>query len=73
MEQKTSKCPNCVKYDNRGVGRETGWRPPQGIHPRMREFKCSHCGWIFYKITHERLERQPTSRPHSQDRDETGL
>jgi len=26
------------------------WRPPVGIDPHLREFKCLRCGFIFFVI-----------------------
>ncbi len=28
----------------------TEWRPPPGIDPKMRQFKCPGCGAVFYKV-----------------------
>ena len=39
-------CPEC-----RGVaGLVIGWKPPQGIDPQLRAFKCVDCGSLFYKV-----------------------
>lgn len=32
----------------------TNWQPPVGLDPGMREFKCSHCGSLVYKVLSEK-------------------
>ena len=27
---------------------KTDWRPPVGIDPQLRQFKCGTCGEVFY-------------------------
>ena len=39
------KCPNCLKPMD-----ITGWEAPQGMDPRLRQFKCSRCGEVVYKV-----------------------
>jgi len=43
------KCPRCSNpWTGRIVwARMTGWRPPHGIDPQLREFRCE-CGWTVY-------------------------
>ena len=44
IEERKS-CPNCQK-----LAELTGWLPPKGIDPRMREYKCPDCPERFYQI-----------------------
>lgn len=49
-----SYCPDC-----RGkAGLVIGWKPPQGIDPLLRAFKCLSCGSIHYKVISVRLVEQ---------------
>lgn len=56
MLKKVVKCQLCKWYDrdeeawNYKMAFITDWRPPKGLDPKMREFKCSGCGQLFYVI-----------------------
>lgn len=39
-------CPECKGE----AGLVIGWKPPQGIDPRLCAFKCASCGSVFYKV-----------------------
>jgi len=41
-----SRCPGCG-----GTGDfYKDWRPPFGLDPQLRQFKCRCCGSFFYKV-----------------------
>jgi ribosomal protein L32E len=50
------RCPHCAWWDNFkrqrhfSMAKMTDWRPPDGTDPKMREFKCSDCGYVFYQV-----------------------
>ncbi|MBA7708046.1 hypothetical protein ES703_116933 [subsurface metagenome] len=39
------KCPRC--WDRALI---TTWRPPRGIDPGMREYRCGRCKLVTYKV-----------------------
>ena len=39
------KCPRCL--DRAPI---TPWRPPPGIDPGMRQYKCRRCDLVTYKV-----------------------
>ena len=47
------RCPRCT-----GKGIKTNYRPPEGIDPNLREFKCRMCGYTWFQVT-GRYERKP--------------
>jgi len=31
----------------------TDWKPPRGLDPNTRQFKCTECGGVFYEILND--------------------
>jgi phage FluMu protein Com len=57
-----AKCEACKVFNERELSMiyhmatVISWRPPPGYDPLLREFKCTHCGTLFYKrMTPEEL------------------
>lgn len=54
------KCHLCRHWDERLMAYEyhmanaTKWKPPQGYDPRLREFKCTECGGVFYQLLNDK-------------------
>jgi len=55
-------CYLCKRWDDKKrswvyhMGTITDWKPPSGVNPRMRQFRCSGCRGLFYIVlTPERI------------------
>lgn len=57
----TKTCPDCLRDAHL-----TGWTPPVGYDPRMRQYSCPKCGNEFYVIGGEKTykaEALPIEKP----------
>lgn len=65
-------CQKCRVYDEEKgkyryhQAKKSTWRPPSGMDPRLREYKC-RCGNTFYELlTDTKLEREKLHVPVTQ-------
>lgn len=47
----TTYCPDCRAR----AGVVVDWKPPPGLDPRLRAFRCLSCRGVFYKVVNIRV------------------
>ena len=57
------KCPD--DFDQ--VMYLTNWKPPRGVDPRLRQFRCPLCKMVIYKVP-EGFERAQKVYPQTGNR-----